>query len=126
MAHTVYDVTAGIFFTLASASAVGRANVELPGFTFTDTLTVLPLFGELELGFFLSVALLAGAWALNKPNIRAFNPEKQFLIGATLALLFGAALWPALSDLIASTWLSAYAVMAIHGGGFWVIATGDE
>jgi len=122
MATNYLDVALGAVFTLSAAATVGIVDVSLGGWSFGDELLSLP-FGSLSVAVTVSLAMLAGAWLLNDPNLSRAPDEQKVLIALTVATVAGSAFAPAtvIDPVRDSVALSILAV-GVQAGGYWAVA----
>jgi hypothetical protein len=121
MSNTETDALMAALFTLAAASGLGVANVEIASYQFTDVF--LTLTGvEITTGSLIAVLALGVAWYLNNPAPRRWSREKQILVGLTIFGVFGGILVPDMLDSLSQNVVVALSVIGIESGGYWAIA----
>jgi hypothetical protein len=123
--HTYADALLGGLFTLAAASAVGVASIELFDIQFGDVLVALGGI-DVTIATALSLAVMLAAWVVNKPTWGSLGSERQMFIGATVAIIALATISSSFTDFVAGSSLWGLAVVGIEAGGYYAISQSNS
>jgi hypothetical protein len=122
-----FDSVLGSAFAVAAAVTLGLiGTLSVVGVDLTASQTIAGV--SLANASLISLAALAGVFAVNKPDLERMSTETQILAAASVALVGTFAISPdTLSALtFSNSPVLAGVAFAIESGGFWAIATAQR
>lgn len=122
MDEKYFDLLLAAAYTIGAAVGLGFfENTELFGYVLADTATT---FGGYDILYhhILSIAGLAGAYLVNKPQWGRLDSVKKGLIGAAVVVLLLSIMSPdTIDSMVSEDWIGLV-VLGLQTGGYWGIA----
>jgi hypothetical protein len=116
------DVLLGPIFTLAAASSIGLADVQLLGIKFSEVATS---YGGVDLTYaaIIAVLTLALGWLINTASTDDMSNEEKVFLGGAVGLIGLGIVAPGIVDeYVSSNVVVSLAALGIETGGFWAVA----